>query len=163
MASFDIPVGTVADATAGSSTVRGIVRFCGSTSFQTGRWVGMELSEPRGKNDGSVNGIRYFTCKPNYGIFVKFSQVTPVEAVVSETYEYTCLLMTPSSHRVLRLPNLPDLRACNCHVQTRGCPRHGNRRLNWSHRQSPLRSSHPQHHRRVQRLAESLYQLLERL
>jgi hypothetical protein len=113
MASFDIPVGTVADATAGSSTVRGVVRFCGPTSFQAGRWVGMELSEPRGKNDGSVNGIRYFTCKPNYGIFVKFSQVKPVEPAVSEIYEYMLLLMNPSSHRVLHLLNLPDPRVCN--------------------------------------------------
>lgn len=93
MASFDIPVGTVADATAGSSTVRGTVRFCGTTSFQAGRWVGMELAEPKGKNDGSVNGIRYFTCKPNYGIFVKFSQVKPVEPAVSVIYEYTRLLI----------------------------------------------------------------------
>jgi dynactin 1 len=82
MAAVDIPVGTVADATAGSSTVRGIVRFCGPTAFAPGKWVGMELSEPKGKNDGSVAGTRYFTCKLNYGIFVKFSQVKPVEAAV---------------------------------------------------------------------------------
>jgi dynactin 1 len=80
MASMDIPVGTIADATAGTSTVRGVVRFCGTTGFAPGKWVGMELSEPIGKNDGSVKGTRYFTCKMNYGIFVKFSQVKPVES-----------------------------------------------------------------------------------
>lgn len=83
MASFDIPIGTLAEATAGSSTVRGVVKFCGPTAFQPGRWVGMELSEPRGKNDGSVAGRRYFTCKMNYGIFVKFSQVKIIEAAPS--------------------------------------------------------------------------------
>lgn len=50
---------------------RGVVRFSGPTSFSTGKWVGIELYQPNGKNDGSVNGITYFTCKPNCGVFVR--------------------------------------------------------------------------------------------
>ncbi|KAG8833690.1 hypothetical protein FRC17_010222 [Serendipita sp. 399] len=79
MAALDIPIGTIADATVESNTLRGVVRYCGKLDFTTGRWVGMELSEPKGKNDGSVKGKRYFQCKPNHGIFVKLSQVAPVE------------------------------------------------------------------------------------
>jgi dynactin complex subunit len=30
-----------------------------------------------GKNDGSVQGIRYWTCPPNHGLFVRPSQVIP--------------------------------------------------------------------------------------
>jgi dynactin complex subunit len=29
-----------------------------------------------GKNDGAVNGKRYFTCKPRYGTFVRADKVT---------------------------------------------------------------------------------------
>lgn len=36
----------------------GTVRYFGTTEFANGEWVGVELEEPRGKNDGSVNGKR---------------------------------------------------------------------------------------------------------
>ena len=54
---------------------RGLVRFCGPTSFSSGKWVGVELNEPVGKNDGTVQGVKYFTCKPNHGMFLRPSQV----------------------------------------------------------------------------------------
>ncbi|CAN0211889.1 unnamed protein product, partial [Discosporangium mesarthrocarpum] len=49
----------------------GIVRFIGCTQFASGRWVGLELADGTGKNDGSVNGVEYFRCPPDHGVFVR--------------------------------------------------------------------------------------------
>lgn len=45
----------------------GYLRYCGPTEFASGVWAGIELDEPLGKNDGSIGGISYFKCPPNYG------------------------------------------------------------------------------------------------
>ena len=38
-------------------------------------WIGVALDEPFGKNDGSVNGERYFQCEKNRGVFVRAERV----------------------------------------------------------------------------------------
>jgi dynactin 1 len=53
----------------------GTIRFVGTTSFQTGKWVGIELDDANGKNSGVVQGKRYFECKTNHGVFARPSQV----------------------------------------------------------------------------------------
>lgn len=50
----------------------GTLRFCGTTEFASGQWVGIELDNAEGKNDGSVGGIRYFICSPKQGVFSSF-------------------------------------------------------------------------------------------
>jgi dynactin 1 len=56
-----------------------VVRFVGDTAFAPGIWVGVELDDGNGKNDGSVQGERYFDCAMGNGMFVRPTAVTVVE------------------------------------------------------------------------------------
>nr|XP_046268653.1 dynactin subunit 1 isoform X7 [Scatophagus argus] len=58
---------------------RGTVAYIGNTLFASGKWVGVILDEAKGKNDGTVQGKRYFTCEESHGIFVRQSQIQLVD------------------------------------------------------------------------------------
>uniref|UniRef100_A0A673T706 Dynactin subunit 1 n=1 Tax=Suricata suricatta TaxID=37032 RepID=A0A673T706_SURSU len=58
---------------------RGTVAYVGATLFATGKWVGVILDEAKGKNDGTVQGRKYFTCDEGHGIFVRQSQIQVFE------------------------------------------------------------------------------------
>ncbi|KAG0165520.1 hypothetical protein DFQ28_008625 [Apophysomyces sp. BC1034] len=58
----------------------GTLRFVGETKFKPDIWTGIELDlVGSGKNDGSVQGIRYFSCPACTGLFVPASKVVPVD------------------------------------------------------------------------------------
>ena len=64
----------------------GTVRFIGITKFAAGEWFGVELDEPEGKNDGTTNGITYFPCKPEHGVFVRKIQVEFKHLYIESTF-----------------------------------------------------------------------------
>lgn len=63
------------------------VQFVGNTHFAPGDWVGVVFDEAVGKNDGTVQGQRYFECPAGHGMFVRptiptiLDQPTPKPAV----------------------------------------------------------------------------------
>lgn len=54
---------------------RGVVRFRGETKFASGLWYGVELDKPDGRNSGSVQGVRYFSCPEKHGVFATGSKL----------------------------------------------------------------------------------------
>lgn len=41
--------------------IRGEVAYIGMTTFASGKWAGIVLTEPKGKNNGTIQGNSYFT------------------------------------------------------------------------------------------------------
>jgi tubulin-specific chaperone B len=61
-----------------SDARRGTIRYIGPVPEIPGGggpWIGIELDEPTGKNDGSVAGKRYFQCGEKCGVFVRPERV----------------------------------------------------------------------------------------
>lgn len=53
----------------------GTVRYIGETNVGVGEWVGVEMDEEIGTHDGSLFGVRYFTCADRHGVFAQTSQL----------------------------------------------------------------------------------------
>lgn len=52
-----------------------------------------DRDEPNGKNDGSVKGKAYFSCKPLYGVFVRPGSIKAINGEdVGQVSDYTMAL-----------------------------------------------------------------------
>lgn len=80
----------------------GILRYFGEIEPTSGVFCGVELDEPVGRHDGSVQGIRYFTCRQQHGIFAPvgivrllpghtWQQVADVCRILNESGPYSLL------------------------------------------------------------------------
>lgn len=70
-----ITVGARCEVTPGER--RGTVKFIGEIPEikAGGYWVGIQLDEPSGSNDGTIKGVRYFICPDKYGAFVRGTNI----------------------------------------------------------------------------------------
>ena len=59
----------------------GTIRYIGAIEpLPKGYWVGVELDEAAGRNDGEVKGVRLFTCEANHGAVMRPDGVTRASA-----------------------------------------------------------------------------------
>ncbi|XP_078338771.1 uncharacterized protein LOC111135171 isoform X15 [Crassostrea virginica] len=68
-----------------SGTKPGHIAYIGETKFAAGEWAGVVLDNAEGKNDGSVQGVRYFQCEPKRGVFSRISKLSRTPGISSET------------------------------------------------------------------------------
>lgn len=54
---------------------RGTVRYVGPLGTKPGVFVGIELDEPLGRNNGSFEGKKLFECEENHGVFIRPKEV----------------------------------------------------------------------------------------
>lgn len=84
-----------------SGTKHGRIQFIGETQFATGDWAGVVLDEPIGKNDGSVNGVRYFQCEAKRGVFARPDKLVLESTATNGTKK-------PSGSGLMRPAGLPS-------------------------------------------------------
>ncbi|CAG5120533.1 unnamed protein product, partial [Candidula unifasciata] len=59
----------------GGKLTQGVVKYVGHLPGRSETYFGVELDKDEGKHDGTFEGVRYFKCKPNKGVFVSFNKV----------------------------------------------------------------------------------------
>lgn len=55
----NLSVGDRVIVSSGMGSRAGILQYVGETKFAPGNWCGVQLDEPSGKNDGTVDGVQY--------------------------------------------------------------------------------------------------------
>lgn len=99
------------------------VRFRGAVDGKAGEWIGVEWDDAaRGRNDGSIAGKAYFTCKhaADAGSFIKAEKVKPGISLVEAVQERYTLHIGSG---VVRTPNgkpSPSIHAW--YTRTPQCP-----------------------------------------
>ncbi|ODN90790.1 hypothetical protein L198_06107 [Cryptococcus wingfieldii CBS 7118] len=106
----------------------GTLRFYGATEFKEGVWAGVELEggfKGKGKNDGNVGGVQYFSCPPNCGIFVtavKLSQ--PTTGASHPPLPHAIVHKPPTLYPAAPLPPcLAELPLPDLHLSPQAVPR----------------------------------------
>ena len=63
---------TVGDSVRLTKDLMGTVKFVGEIQGRKGIYYGIELTEAKGKSNGTVGNVRYFKCKYRRGLFLRF-------------------------------------------------------------------------------------------
>lgn len=60
----------------GMGSRAGILQYLGETKFAPGNWCGVQLDEPSGKNDGTVEGVQYVLKKKSMQSVLFIEKIT---------------------------------------------------------------------------------------
>lgn len=86
---------------------RGAVRYLGEVAGMEGIWVGIELDDPMGKNDGAMGQYRYFTADKDHGLFSMPKNVVCGDFPVEAGGDRPRLLSGAEGSRLEALSNMP--------------------------------------------------------
>ncbi|KOC59213.1 Dynactin subunit 1 [Habropoda laboriosa] len=68
-----------------SKDCQGVIAYIGHPTFASGKWIGVILDEPKGKNNGTIKNQSYFKCAENHGMFVRQSQLILLDEAGNRT------------------------------------------------------------------------------
>ena len=74
-----------------------IIRYIGDLHFSTGEWIGVELEDSSGKNDGCAKGQRYFKCAQGHGMFLRSTMIARATEMQSSSISRQDRLMDGQS------------------------------------------------------------------
>jgi hypothetical protein len=84
-----------------------VVAFIGEIESKEGVWIGVVLDEAgEGKNNGSINGVAYFTTDENRGVFCRAAKLTKVADVPAKALQASL----PAPPATPQTPQIPDAR-----------------------------------------------------
>lgn len=72
----EMPTFNIGDRVLVGGVQPGTLRFKGPTSFANGYWAGVELDKSEGSNNGTYDGVVYFSCDESHGIFAPPDKIT---------------------------------------------------------------------------------------
>ncbi|XP_076117067.1 uncharacterized protein LOC143084890 isoform X6 [Mytilus galloprovincialis] len=101
-----------------SGVKSGTLLYFGKTHIASGFWCGIELDEPDGKHDGSVEGVRYFECRVGHGIFAPADRVSKPEGSVVSVEDVTETLRQIPQPKTKARRLLPQPKSFNKHENT---------------------------------------------
>ena len=74
---------------------QGHIKYIGEIEGKAqGNWVGIELDEANGENNGEFNDVQIFECQEGHGIFLRPTQVKSLELTSDAVSRYFFIFLT---------------------------------------------------------------------
>lgn len=64
-----------------------VIRYIGTYHAKPGTWIGIEFDREKGRNNGTIGGVKYFECPEKCGIFITYDKF--LETVEASTRKLT--------------------------------------------------------------------------